>query len=83
MKYKSNYGDVEDVRLEINTYSSNKSLYMELIVSEDGYEEPYGSITVNLGDSVPAYCAYVDTNNMPEMEQFIEENAVFATDLDI
>ena len=61
------------VKLEINSYLNNQNLYIGLTdVSEMG-PEPYGDITVNLG-KVPAYCGYVDMNNMPELEKFIEEH---------
>ena len=31
-------------------------------------------MTVNLGDTTPNYCAYVDTNNLPDAETFIADN---------
>lgn len=74
MQYKSKWGTVDDLELNINSYLNNNSLFLELIDKGGEYSEPYGSITVNLGDSVPVYCAYVDTNDMPEVEQFIREN---------
>ena len=76
MEYKSKWGTVENVELEINSYSNNSSLFMELWDTGGEDPEAYGNITVNLGDEIPAYCAYVDTNNMPEMEQFITENGL-------
>ena len=33
-------------------------------------------MTVNLLSSVPPYCAFVDTNNMPELEDFLVENGI-------
>lgn len=61
------------VKLEINSYLNNQNLYIRLTdVSEMG-PEPYGDITVNL-EKVPAYCGYVDMNNMPELEEFIRDN---------
>ncbi len=37
---------------------------------------PYGDVTLNLTTSVPAYCAFVDTNNMPELEDFLVKNGI-------
>ena len=74
MQYKSKWGTVDDLELNINSYLNNKSLFLELINTGGEYPEPYGNITVNLSESVPDYCAYVDTNDMPEVEQFIMEN---------
>ena len=74
MRYQSKWGTVENLELHINSYADNQSLFMELINMDGEYPEPYGNITVNLGGDIPDYCAFVDTNNMPEMEQFIVEN---------
>lgn len=74
MEYKSKWGIVENVELKINSYRNNGSLFMELWDTGGEYPEAYGNITVNLDNEIPAYCAYVDTNNMPEMEEFIREN---------
>ena len=71
MRYQSKWGTVENLELHINSYADNQSLFMELINMDGEYPEPYGNITVNLGGDIPDYCAFVDTNNMPEMEQFI------------
>lgn len=64
----------ERVQLEINQYMNNGCLYIGLVSYEDGYPEPYGDLTVNLTGKAPDYCGYVDLNNMPELEKFIEEN---------
>lgn len=72
MVYESKWGKVI-VELSLSRYADNKNLFLELIATDGEYPEPYGNITVNLG-TVPDYCGYVDTNNMPEMENFIMEN---------
>ena len=72
MNYESKWGDV-NVELSMSQYTDNGNIYLELVNTEGEYPEPYGNITVNLG-GVPKYCGYVDTNNMPEMEKFLEEN---------
>lgn len=72
MKYESKWGD-ETVELTMSQYAGSGNLFLELINTEGEYPEPYGNITVNLGE-VPKYCGYIDTNNMPEMEKFIADN---------
>lgn len=73
MKLSSRYGGEYDVTLEINTYLNNGCMYIGL-VEQGEYPEPYGDLTVNLDGKVPDYCGYVDLNNMPELEKFIEDN---------
>lgn len=72
MNYESKWGDV-NVELSMSQYTDNGNIYLELVNTEGEYPEPYGNITVNLVE-VPKYCGYVDTNNMLEMEKFLEEN---------
>ena len=60
----------EEVNIEVTTYANNKTLAIQLWC-EDG---PFATLTVNLPDSQHnAECQYVDTNNCPWAEQFIEE----------
>ncbi len=73
MKLSSRYGGEYQVSLEINTYMNNGCMYIGL-VAQGEYPEPYGDLTVNLEGKVPDYCGYVDLNNMPELEKFIEDN---------
>lgn len=68
------WGSSEEVQLEINSYMNNKGLYIGLMNRGGDDFEPYGDLTVNLSQKAPDYCAYVDTNNMPGVEKFIEEN---------
>ena len=73
MKLSSRYGGEYEVSLEINTYQNNGCMYIGLIEHGE-YPEPYGDLTVNLEGKAPDYCGYVDLNNMPELEKFIEDN---------
>ncbi len=68
------WGSTVEVQIEINNYMNNNGLYLGLMGREEDDFEPYGDISVNLGTKAPDYCAYVDLNNMPELEKFIEEN---------
>ena len=76
LELKTQFGTTENVTLTVNTYVDNKSLYVGMATAEDGVPEPYGDVTVNLLSSVPAYCAFVDTNNMPELEDFLVGNGI-------
>lgn len=69
----SQFGGEIPVTLEINTYLNNGCMYIGL-VEQGEYPEPYGDLTVNLVGKAPDYCGFVDLNNMPELEKFIEEN---------
>lgn len=62
------------VTLEAGAYTSDRSLHVWLMEEGDTGPEPYADVTVNLDVSVPSYCAYVDTNNMPELEGFLVDN---------
>lgn len=76
LELKTQFGTTENVTLTVNTYVDNNSLYVGMTTVEDGFPEPYGDVTVNLLTSVPPYCAFVDTNNMPELEDFLVKNGI-------
>lgn len=71
-----------DVRLEKSAYISNNNLAVVMFEEETGDE--YGVITVNL-DGYDFLCddtkAFIDTNNFPEIREFLEDNNI-ATYLD-
>lgn len=73
LNLNSQFGGEIPVTLEINTYLNNGCMYIGL-VEQGEYPEPYGDLTVNLVGKAPDYCGFVDLNNMPELEKFIEEN---------
>ena len=76
LELKTRFGTTENVILTVNAYADNNSLYVGLLAIEDGFPELYGDVTVNLLASVPPYCAFVDTNNMPEAADFLVENGI-------
>lgn len=76
LELKTQFGTTENVTLTVNTYVDNNSLYVGMTTMEEGFPEPYGDVTVNLLTSVPPYCAFVDTNNMPELEDFLVKNGI-------
>ena len=74
LELNTQWGNIEKVQLEISNYMNNNGLYIGLNAVSGEYPESYGDITVNLDGKAPDYCGYVDINNMPELEKFIEEN---------
>lgn len=65
------YGETYDVTMKKDRYSNNGNLAIKL-TCEDG--EPFATLTVNLNTKLDEDLAYVDTNNVPNAEQFIKEN---------
>lgn len=62
----------EEISFNVNTYDSNGTMYIGLDSLDCGFPEPFADLTVNLGEILPPYHAYVDTNNLPEAEQLIK-----------
>lgn len=64
-----------EVRLEKSTYKSNDTL--AVVMFEEATGEEYGVITVNI-DGYDCLCddtrAFLDTNNFPEIREFLEDN---------
>lgn len=58
------------VKLVADHYVGGNKLYLALWELTDNGPEPYGDLTKCLEGDVPADCAYVDTNNVPQAEQF-------------
>ena len=78
MKIKS-YLNIYDVEPVYASYQNNGSLAIQLIDTEDGC--PFGTLTVNLEgyeSLVDGEYAFVDTNNIPNAEEFIIENGLGA-----
>ena len=62
-----------DVTIQKKNYRDNGNLALQLWEPEEG---PFATLTVNLGKKLPANQAFVDTNNCPWGEEFIEENGL-------
>ena len=71
--YNSSYTVDTLVTLDIQQYMNNKSMYIGLMCNEDGQEEPFGDVTVNLSVAAPNYCGYLNVNDMPDIEKFITD----------
>lgn len=62
----------EKVTLIVSTYASYNNLYVGLI--SEG--EPYADIAVNLEPLTDPYTAFVDTNNLPNIDKFLTDNHI-------
>ena len=71
MILKTEYETYENVQMTKTTYVNNGNLAIQLWNEEDG---PLAMLTVNLDKKLDEGYAYVDTNNCPWAESFIEEN---------
>ena len=65
-----------DVTISKETYKSNGNLAIQMYEEEDGGPFPFATLTVNLDKKLPEDVAFVDTNNCPWAEEFIEENGL-------
>ncbi len=66
------YGETYNVIIETDRYTVNNRLAIELWTDEG---EAFAHMTVNLpGAKCPEGCAYLDTNNLPGVEEFVREN---------
>jgi len=64
------YGDIEKVDISISKYYEYDNLAICLTCSDT--EEPFGALTVNL-KPLNSYLAAIDTNNIPDAENFIQK----------
>ena len=74
LELKTSYGETLKVQLEISQYANNGCIYVGVLSKGEEGLEPYENLTVNLRDGAPDYCGYIDTNNMPEAEEFLRKN---------
>ena len=70
MNVKTNWETYTNCNLVVNKYAANNSLCLEIFNPTEG---PIARITVCLSGKVGENEAYVDTNNCPWAEDFIEE----------
>ena len=71
-----NYGKTYNVHVELTKYVDNDTLAICLIAKN---EEPFCTLTVNIGESniwANESSAFVDTNNCPWAEEFIQKNGL-------
>lgn len=72
--YNSSITGETQVTFDIQQYMNNRAMFISLMCNEDGYEEPFGDVTVNLSVAAPNYCGYLNVNDMPDIEKFITDN---------
>ncbi len=73
--YNSSISGETQVTFDIQQYT-NGAMFIGLMCNEDGYEEPFGNVTVNFPVATPNYCGYLNVNNMPDIEKFITDNDI-------
>ena len=73
--YNSSISGETQVTFDIQQYT-NGAIFIGLMCNEDGYEEPFGNVTVNFPVATPNYCGYLNVNNMPDIEKFITDNDI-------
>ena len=73
--YNSSISGETQVTFDIQQYT-NGAMFIGLMCNEDGYEEPFGNVTVNFPGATPNYCGYLNVNNMPDIEKFITDNDI-------
>ena len=70
-KFKSRYGTEYEIAFERTGYVYG-GLAVEAYDKDEEYGwEPYGTLTVNLGGFCPTNQAYLDTNNLPDLAEFV------------
>ena len=71
------YGKEYDVTVNVNKYvDGGLALKMDYMDDEFHCLLPFATLTVNLGKGLPENQAFVDINNCPWAEEFIEENGL-------
>ena len=73
----NSYGTEYKIKLQISSYENGNFALCATYYDEDyKYWGPYGTFTVNLDEKLPDDCAYVDTNNMPTIEDWLKDNGL-------
>ena len=75
------YDTEYEIKLQLTQYADGQlALTSTCYDKEYDFWEPFGTFTVNLNyndnDPAPEDCAYLDTNNMPNVEDWIKENGL-------
>ena len=71
----NSYGKEFDIYITIDEYIENDNLYIGMITTSEGYPEPFGDLTVNIGIKCEENCSYIDiNNNIPDIIQWLVNN---------
>ncbi len=76
LEMESRFSGKVKLELEISSYMDNGRMYIGLVETGGEYQEHFADLTVNISAPCPDYCGYVDTNNCPELEEFIEKHGL-------
>lgn len=80
--YKDRYGTDWKIFFVGNTYAVGGGMAIDCWCEffdedfEEACAEPYAPITVNLGETCPERCAFVDTNNSRAVIEWLEDNGL-------
>ncbi len=76
LEMDSRFSGKVTLELEINAYRNSNRMYIGLVEVGGEYPEHFADLTVNISAPCPNYCGYVDINNCPELENFIEKHGL-------
>lgn len=76
LEMDSRFSGKVTLELEINAYRNSNRMYIGLVEVGGEYPEHFVDLTVNISAPCPNYCGYVDINNCPELENFIEKHGL-------
>ncbi len=76
LEMESRFSGKIKLELEISSYMDNGRMYIGLVEAGGEYQEHFADLTVNISAPCPDYCGYVDTNNCPELEEFIKKHGL-------
>lgn len=72
-------GSIERIHLMMSGAEVCDRLCIGLFSMEGGYPSFCGNVTADIPGELPAYCAYVDTECMPELAEFLARNRIAET----
>lgn len=75
-KYKNIFDETIELIPVVASYSNNDNLAIQLFCKEEGFFEPYSTLTVNIHELKDKTLAYVDVNNNPNILNWITENEI-------
>ncbi len=76
LEMESRFSGKVRLELEISSYMDNGRMYIGLVETGGEYQGHFADLTVNISAPCPDYCGYVDTNNCPELEEFIKKHGL-------
>lgn len=75
-KYKNILDEVIELVPVVASYSNNDNLAIQLFCKEEGFFEPYATLTVNIHELKDKTEAYVNINNNPNILNWITTNGI-------